>query len=360
MDTKCRLQGLREAIAGGGVSALVVRDPANLAYVTGFDGVWDSEPSSLALVTADLALVVTDSRFLEAATTAAVGEPWDIVVPSADMWESVFSALGEGDVLALEASQPWSIVQGVTEKCPVRVKPIAGWVESLREVKDAEEIERIAAAQALTDDAFAYILPRLAVGRSEREIALELEVYMRSKGSEGIAFDSIVASGPNSALPHAHPTERTICAGDFVKLDFGARIGGYCADMTRTVVVGSASDEQRSIYAAVLAANLAGLAAVAAGRTGSAVDAAARAVISEAGFGERFGHGLGHGVGLEVHEAPSVSARGTAPLKAGAVVTIEPGVYVPGLGGVRIEDLVVVEEGGCRILTRSPKDLIEV
>jgi Xaa-Pro aminopeptidase len=360
MDTRLRIAGLRATLHRDDVAAIVVRDSANLAYITGFDGVWDTEPSSLAMVTTHRALVITDSRFAEAATDAADGGPWEVVVPAADMWQPVFSAIESGGALAIEASQPWSLVQGVTEKCPVAVRAVSGWVEALREVKDAAEIERIAAAQALTDDGFRMILERLAVGRTEREIALELEVYLRENGSEGVAFDSIVASGPNSALPHAHPTERAIRPGDFVKLDFGARIGGYCADMTRTVVVGSPSDEQRAIHEAVRAANLAGLTAVAAGRTGAEVDAAARAVISAAGYGDRFGHGLGHGVGLEVHEAPSVSARGTDPLKAGAVVTIEPGVYVPGLGGVRIEDLVVVEEGGCRNLTRSPKDLIEV
>ncbi len=183
---------------------------------------------------------------------------------------------------------------------------------------------------------------------------------MRLHGSEGVAFPPIVASGPKSALPHAHPGSRKIARGDFLKMDFGARVGGYCSDMTRTVAIGVASARQREIYETVLAANLAGIAAVRPGLAGREIDAVARAVIDAAGFAENFGHGLGHGVGLEVHELPGLGARSTAAVPLGSVVTIEPGVYVPGFGGVRIEDLVVVEAAGARVLTRSTKELIEL
>jgi Xaa-Pro aminopeptidase len=191
-------------------------------------------------------------------------------------------------------------------------------------------------------------------------VALELEFFMRRAGSEGVAFAPIVASGPNSARPHATPSERALSDGDFVVLDFGARVGGYCADMTRTVVIGSASERHREIYDAVLTANAAGAAAVRADSLGSEIDAAARAVIVERGFGEYFGHGLGHGVGREVHELPGLGPRSTLPVPLGSVVTIEPGIYVPGFGGVRIEDLATVEAGGARILTRSTKSLLEL
>jgi Xaa-Pro aminopeptidase len=183
---------------------------------------------------------------------------------------------------------------------------------------------------------------------------------MRGRGSEGIAFDSIVASGPNSSKPHAGVTARVIGEGELLTMDFGARIDGYCADMTRTVVIGHASDDQRRIYEAVAAANEAGRAQVRAGASAKAVDAAARDLLTERGYGEAFGHGLGHGVGLDIHEMPTLNARSTDVLVAGNVVTVEPGAYLPGFGGVRIEDLVAVEEGGHKLLSHSRRDLIEI
>ncbi|MDR3685741.1 MAG: M24 family metallopeptidase, partial [Coriobacteriia bacterium] len=221
--------------------------------------------------------------------------------------------------------------------------------------------ERIDAAQQITDAAFDHLLAGvLRPGVSERDVALELEFFMRRAGSQGVAFDPIVASGPNAAKPHANPSERLLTEGDFVVLDFGARVGGYCADMTRTVVIGSSSDRHREIYDAVLTANAAGTAAVCPERTGSEIDRAAREVIAQRGFGEYFGHGLGHGVGLEIHELPGLGPRSELRVPLGSVVTVEPGIYVPGFGGVRIEDLVVVDESGARVLTRSTKDLLEL
>ncbi|MBW6468312.1 MAG: M24 family metallopeptidase, partial [Coriobacteriia bacterium] len=197
-------------------------------------------------------------------------------------------------------------------------------------------------------------------GMTEAEVAVEIESFMRRNGSEGVAFPSIVASGPNSSRPHATVTGRRIEPGDPLTMDFGARIGGYCADMTRTVVVGRASDEFRRVYDAVLAANRAGASAVRGGVPGIDIDRVARDSLSDAGFGEFFGHGLGHGVGLDVHELPSVGPRGTRPVPAGAVVTVEPGVYLEGRFGVRIEDLIRVEDDGCSTLSSSPRDLIEM
>jgi Xaa-Pro aminopeptidase len=262
--------------------------------------------------------------------------------------------------LAVESSLPFDMVQRVRDLLPIETTPVADWVEVLRCTKDQAEIGRVSAAQDLTDDAFDHILEFMSEGMTETQIALELEFYMRSNGSEGVAFPPIVASGPNSALPHAHPGTRRVARGDFLKMDFGARVGGYCADMTRTIVIGAADDRQREIYATVLAANLAGIAAVRPGLPGRDIDAAARSVIAAAGFAENFGHGLGHGVGLEVHEQPGLGARSEGLVPLGSVVTIEPGVYVPGFGGVRIEDLVVVEKAGPHVLTRSTKELIEL
>ncbi|TLM98011.1 MAG: aminopeptidase P family protein [Actinobacteria bacterium] len=304
----------------------------------------------------------TDSRYRDAAARAAEGTQWELRVPRENLYINLTTDLcAEGiDSLALEGSVPYGRFRFVSERFDGNVEVVDQWVEEVRQVKTTEEIERIAAAQELTDRAFDHILGMLAVGVTEAEIALELECFMRRQGSQGVAFDSIVACGPNSAFPHAKVTQRALEQGDFVKLDFGAKVDGYCADMTRTVVVGSASDRHREIYEAVLAANLEGISAVKAGLPGSTIDAAARAEIERRGFGENFGHGLGHGVGMEVHELPRVGPRGTKSVLEGSVITIEPGIYVPGFGGVRIEDLVVVESGRARVLTRSTKDLIEL
>ena len=358
-----RIAALRSRLADDGVDALAVIAVPNVTYLTGFSGVFDSEPAHVGLVTAHDAVLFTDSRFLTALAEAAEGTPWHVELVSDEVGNAAAQtakAAGLGR-LALESTLPHARFLAIAEAFEGDVLSASGWVEELRTVKDADEIAAIDAAQALTDRAFDHLLANvLRRGVTEREIALELEFFMRREGSEGVAFAPIVASGPNAALPHATAGHRELAPGDFVVLDFGARVGGYCADMTRTVVVGSPSAEQRAIYDAVLAANVAGIAAVKADRLGSEIDAEARAVIEGAGYGERFGHGLGHGVGLEVHERPGVGPRSTGSVPLGTVITIEPGVYIPGMGGVRIEDLAVVEEHGARVLTRSTKELLEV
>lgn len=359
MDATDRVNRLRGRLSAESTDTLCVAGPANVAYLTGFDDVFDEEPSTVVVVGACDAAVYTDMRYAEAARRAAEGTEWRVEVVRGSLWQTVTTALSEG-AIAVEDSIPYATFIEIAERLSGRARPAHEWVEELRTVKEPEEIERIEAAQRLTDLGFAHILEHLRPGVSEREIALELEFFLRKGGSDGVAFPPIVASGPNSALPHAHVTDRRIEPGDFVKMDFGARVDGYCADMTRTVVVGRASDTQREIYETVHAANLAGIGAVAAGRSGEAIDAAARAVIGAAGYADRFTHGLGHGVGREVHEYPRVGPRAAAPLPEHSIITIEPGIYVEGLGGVRIEDLVVVESGSARVLTTSPKDLIEL
>lgn len=359
-----RIALVREKVAESADALIVVR-PANVRYLTAIGGVFDDEPASLVVLTRDAQWIVTDSRY-ETALREAIprtGAPWQLVIAEKDLIVSVADILSQAGArrVALETSvehRRWQRFAAVLAEPPLEAD---GWVEEARQVKDAEEIARIAAAQELTDRAFDHLVVSIVrEGSSEREVALELEFFMRREGSEGVAFPPIVASGPNSALPHAIPSDRVLERGDFVVLDFGARVDGYCADMTRTVVVGVAGERQREIYAAVLAANSAGIAALRAGILGREVDAAARAVIERSSFGEYFNHGLGHGVGLDVHEAPNLGSRSEVEVPAGAVVTIEPGIYVPGFGGVRIEDLVTVEETGVRVLTRSPKDLLEV
>ena len=354
---------LRERLLAENADALALTDVINIGYCTGFIGVLDDEPAHVALITGTQSIIFTDSRYYEAMHHAAEGSPWHVQLVDGWLVPAVADELAATGArrVAIESSMPHSRFAAFADAVDAEVIEAAGWVEVLRAVKAAGEIGAIDAAQELTDRAFAHLLGgMLRAGATERQIALELEFFMRREGSEGVAFPPIVASGPNSALPHALPGERALAKGDFVVLDFGARLGGYCADMTRTVVIGSASDRQREVYDAVLAANVAGTAAARAGLAGRDIDAAARSVIAERGFGEYFGHGVGHGVGREVHELPRVGPRSEAPVEAGAVITIEPGIYIPGFGGVRIENLAVVEEGGVRVLTRSSMDLLEL
>jgi len=357
-----RLAALRERLEGRTHAALAVTCPANVAYITGFERVFDDEEAHAAVVTTDIAVLYTDTRYFSAASSAAQGTEWEVRVAKESVFTSVCADLASAGVgwLGLETSMSYGRFDAVSAQFEGTVEPTDNWVEEIRQVKTAEEIERIAAAQRLTDVAFEHVLGIVKRGMTEVDVALELEFFMRREGSEGVAFAPIVASGPNSALPHAKVTDRVLGEGDFLKLDFGARVDGYCADMTRTIVIGQASERHREIYDAVLAANVAGIDAVRPGLPGKSIDAAARSVIEARGLGEFFGHGLGHGVGMEVHELPSVGPRGVKDIPAGSVITIEPGVYVPGFGGVRIEDLVVVEEAGARVLTSSPKGIIEL
>jgi Xaa-Pro aminopeptidase len=233
-------------------------------------------------------------------------------------------------------------------------------VEPLRRAKDAVEIEAVAAAAELTDQVYAELERDGLAGRSERDVGIWIEGHMRELSAEGPAFAPIVASGPNGSLPHAEPGERVIEPGELVVVDLGVILDGYCSDCTRTYATGAVGESETEVYAIVLEAQAAALDGIGAGRGGREVDGLARAVIEEAGYGEHFGHGLGHGVGIDVHEAPRLSQRSEDVLAAGDVVTVEPGVYLTGRFGVRIEDLVVVEAEGHRNLSGRPKDLIEI
>jgi Xaa-Pro aminopeptidase len=236
--------------------------------------------------------------------------------------------------------------------------PTAGLVEELRQVKDAGELEAIRAANELTDRAYEHVVGLLRPGLTEKQVAWEIEKYMREHGAEGIAFDPIVAAGPNAAVPHHSPTDRPIGAGEPVTIDCGARLNGYCGDLTRSFCLATADERFAEIYGIVLRAQEAALEGLRAGLTGVEGDALSRDVIRDAGYGDAFGHSLGHGIGLNVHEPPRVSPMGREVLLAGMLTSVEPGIYLPGWGGVRIEDLVVVEEGGVRNLTRAPKQMI--
>ena len=245
-------------------------------------------------------------------------------------------------------------------------KKIAGknWLainlDELRMIKDSDEIGMIEAAVNIADRAFARLLPQLRIGMAEIEAAALLEFYMRQLGAEGTSFSTIVASGRRSSLPHGQPTEKKLAAGDFVTFDFGALYNGYCSDITRTVVLGKANSRQRQIYNTVLTAQSASIAVLRQGTLCSAADKAARAVIEEAGYGEYFGHGAGHSLGLAIHEEPRLSENCDTVLRSGMVVTVEPGIYIPDWGGVRIEDVAVITDDGARILTATGKEMLEL
>jgi len=362
VSTGTRVGALRARLKGDSVGALLVGGAANMRYLTRFEGVFDGMGAGAVVVTDRDARLYIDSRYIEAARAAAEGSGWDVRLQGESLYSQIVADLRSDGcgTLAMESSVPYARFKMVSEAFGGRVLMLDHAVEDLRAVKDAGELAAIERAAALTDEAFDHVLGILRPGLREVDVALALEGYMRGHGSEGVAFEPIVASGPNSSKPHAGITMRVIGEGELLTMDFGARLGGYCADMTRTVVIGRASDEQRAVYDAVLAANEAGRAAVCAGARGDAVDGVARALLTERGYGEAFGHGLGHGVGLEVHEMPGLRRTSTDVLQAGHVVTVEPGVYLPGFGGVRIEDLVAVEDGGHKLLSHSRRDLIEI
>ena len=318
---------------------------------------------ALVVVAADAAALFTDSRYIEAAEKAV--EAMEVVLIK-KMSDSVREWLAQKGVsrlfvqaadMSLAAFEGWKAALPAVEL--VADDSLDNWLLDLRAVKTPEQVEAIRRAQALTDECFSYILPRITAGRTEREVALDMEFAMRKAGAEGVAFDFIVVAGENGSLPHGVPGDRVIQKGDLITMDFGARVDGWHSDMTRTVAVGDVADWQREIYETVLKAQETCLATLKAGITCAAGDAAARDVIAAAGYGAYFGHGTGHGVGLEIHEAPSLSPRGGERLlRVGEVVTVEPGIYLPGKGGVRIEDMVVITADGCENLTKSPKNLI--
>jgi Xaa-Pro aminopeptidase len=342
--------------------AAVISLVSNLRYLTAFDGVIDHGINAVCLITEDDAVFYTDSRYIEAAAEAAANGPWEVRLQKENLYVELCEDLHDKGVesLLIESGVPYGRFKFVSEQFRGAVRVVDRLVESMRHIKEPEEIERIAAAAAIADRGFEHILSVLRPGVTEAEVAIELEYHMRRDGSEEMPFAPIVAAGPNAARPHCIPGDRPLQAGDLVVLDFGARVGGYCSDMTRTVAIGEISKEQRRLYDAVLEANEAGLAAVRSGVPCADIDLAAREVLERHGLGDVFTHGVGHGVGLDVHEMPTLSGRSQESARENAIVTIEPGVYVEGTAGVRIEDLVVVEASGYRRLTNAPKELIQI
>jgi Xaa-Pro aminopeptidase len=360
LDVAARIGRLRELFPEAGIDALFVSRLVNIRYLTGFTG-----SAALLLVGPDEVLFVSDGRYKDqsADQLAAAGVEARIEISGNEQKRIVHDAAAARgyDRVGLEAhGVTWSQQRGfASEWFPAaELVPTEGLIEGLRRVKDAGEVARIRAACGIADQAFANVAARLKDRPTELEFGLDLEFEMRRLGAAAMSFEPIVAAGPNGAKPHARPSERRIEPGELLVLDFGCIVDGYCSDMTRTVSVGDPGAEARHMYDVVLESQRAGREAVRQGVEAAAVDKACRDVIAEAGWADAFLHGTGHGVGLEIHEDPRVSATGRGTLASGYVVTVEPGVYLTGIGGVRIEDTVVVTPDGCDILTASPKDLV--
>ena len=356
-----RLPRLRELLPGAQCEGLLVTELANVRYLTGFSG-----SAGILLVTAEEALLVTDGRYRTQAAeqleaSGAAGDVDLLIGNAVGQRDALVSAVGrsgssrlglEADSVTWSAQRRWQGVLGGVETVAT-----GGVVEALRLVKDDAELDRMAYAAALADAALGEVRPLITAGRSEAALALALDSAMRRLGAEDRAFETIVASGPNAAKPHARPSGRQLEDGDAVVVDFGAVYDGYRSDMTRTFFVGGApAGTMARVLEAVAGAQRRGVEAVRAGVATGEVDRVCRQAIAEAGFGDAFEHGTGHGVGLDVHEAPAVGPGTTAILGPGVVVTVEPGVYLAGVGGVRVEDTVVVTEDGCRVLTCYPKE----
>ena len=333
--------------------AFFVTSPENLYYFSGFTG-----GEGALFLTREERLLFTDSRYtVQAKLEAPDFEVYDVAEkPISGFLKTRHEPIGFEDGFCT-----FRTFLNYKKAMPdVAFVPASDEIQKVRMVKTSAEIALIEKAASIADDAFTYILPRIAPGKSEREIALDLEFFMRKNGAEGTSFETISVSGVRSSMPHGTATDKRLETGDFLTLDFGCKYKGYCSDMTRTVVIGKASAQQKEIYETVLSAQRAALENIRAGAKTKEIDAVARKIIDEAGFKGCFGHGLGHSLGLEVHEKPSLSPKSEDVLKENMLMTVEPGIYIDGFGGVRIEDLVVVTKDGYKNLTHSPKELIEL
>ena len=351
-----RLQNLRQQLAEKKIDGIFVSQPENRYYLSGFDG-----SSGYLLITPQNAVLATDFRYLEQAKGQAPDyQIFRITNNTVDWFPRLVAELNLSR-LGFEAKDItfafYRQLSDILKKAQSRLQlvPVDGLVESVRAIKEPEEIELITKAAEITDSALAYIEDTIRIGMTEKEVAWEIEKFLREHGSQIIPFDVIVASGPNSALPHAKPSQRQIKAGESVIIDIGARVEGYGSDLTRTICPGEPDDTFKKVYDTVLRAQMTALDVIKEGISGEEADSVARAVIEEAGYGEAFGHALGHGVGLVTHEQPHLGPTSTALLTEGMVFTIEPGIYLAGWGGVRIEDLVVMENGKIRVISKTGK-----
>ncbi|MBR1457190.1 MAG: aminopeptidase P family protein [Oscillospiraceae bacterium] len=345
---------IQQKLVENGLDAIFITDEKNQRYAAGFpftDG--------CVIVAREQAWLLTDSRYIEAAEKAAGGccrvQLFDRQHSQLDLARAALREAGVQRLGAEEEKLSHARYTALEKELGLPLLPAQHILSELRASKTQEEVESMILAQRISEAALEETLQLIRPGMTEKEVAAELVYRMLRHGSEGNSFDPIVVTGANTSLPHGVPGESVIREGDFVTMDFGSLKNGYCSDMTRTVAVGHATEEMRSVYAVVLEAQLAGIAAARAGIPGREIDGAARAVIEKAGYGPYFGHGFGHSLGLDIHEAPNANPTGEAIMPAGAVVSAEPGIYLPGRFGVRIEDVMILREGGCEVITRAPK-----
>lgn len=351
-----RIERLREKLVEKDLDGMFISQPDNRYYLSGFDG-----SAGYLLITQQDTLLATDFRYLEQVKMQAPNYTLFRITGGISEWFPELSGDRGIKTLGFESGDVTHAMYRLltealkTAGSPIRLIPIEGVVESLRMVKDTDEIELIKKAVEITDRAFEYIDSTIKPGMTELEVAWQLERFQRENGSQSMPFEIIVASGPNSAMPHARPTEKKIKNGEPVVIDMGARVGHYCSDFTRTLCLGQPDDTYKKVYDTVLGAQLAAISLIKKGITGKEADAFARTVIEEGGYGNEFGHSLGHGTGLAAHENPRVGPNSNDILSDGMVFSIEPGIYIPGWGGVRIEDLAIIENGVIYVLSKGRK-----
>lgn len=356
-----RLEAVRTLMKEHELDALLITNPINIRYLLNRRQLFDAHFNGALLVTGGDAALLADFRYFELVEKAGLDA--EAMLLTETLVATIAKLADDKKLIKIGVESGHLTVDKylkISEKMGEKVRPQVGLVEQVRAIKDESEIEALAGAAAIGDRIFERLLGLLRPGITEREIALEIDFMMRREGAENVSFEPIVASGPNSAIPHAQAGDRALKNGDFVKLDYGCVYHGYCSDMTRTVVLGEADAEQRRLYNLVKEAQQMALDSLAVGITGEAADATARNFFARHGIADKFGHSLGHGVGLDVHELPTLGAKSEQTLKTGMVFTIEPGLYLPGYGGVRIEDMAVLRETGPEILTQTTKDLVEV
>jgi len=359
MNWEKRIGKLRKKFGEKNIEAVLITNPANIFYLSGFTG-----SAGFIFAAPEKAYLITDFRYEEQAEKEISLQIFDLVICSTKIIDRIKDLVESENIkrLGIEAKHMtvdfYNELNEKLSRCSLI--PVTGIVEELRTVKDEEEVDRIKKAAQIADSAFDYIIKFIKPGLKEIEVAAEIEYFMRRNGASKASFDIIAASGERSALPHGTAGERKLGNGNLLLMDFGAVYKGYCSDITRTVVIGKASEKQRKVYDIVFEAQNRALETAAVNMTCSELDGLARSVIAEYGMGDKFGHSLGHGVGIEVHEAPAVSKNSREVLSPGMVITIEPGIYIKGWGGVRIEDMVLVTEKGLQVLTFSTKELLEI
>lgn len=349
-----RVEKLRKKMQEENLDSFLITSPYNLRYLTNFTGT-----TGLAVITLEKAFFITDFRYTEQAAAQAQG--FEIIKNVGPIFEEVADLVQKEGLreLGFEETTVSFLEYSVLEEIiDAQLIPISGMIEELREIKDEEEIAIIEKACSIADLSYDHILKMIQPGMTEIEVANQLDFYMRSLGASGVSFETIVASGLRSAMPHGVASKKIIEQGDLITIDFGCYYEGYVSDMTRTFAIGDPGEQLKEIYQIVLEAQLAVLEVAKPGVTGKQLDAVARDYITKHGYGEAFGHSTGHGIGLEIHEGPNVSVRAEKQFVPGNIITDEPGIYLPGIGGVRIEDDLLITSDGNRVLTHSPKELI--